>query len=105
VPYADLERQRSYNRDWMRLRRAGECGTPGGTILPLPFRLQTAADVLDLLGEEIGAVRADPEAGTLEKARVVGYLTSIALRAVEVADVSARVEALEAVLKHRKRGT
>jgi hypothetical protein len=102
VPYADLDRQRAYKRDWMRLRRAGECGTPGGTVLPLPVRLEAATDVLDLLGEEIAAVRADQDAGTLEKARVVGYLSSIALRAVEVADVTARVEALEGVLKRRR---
>jgi hypothetical protein len=102
MPYANLDRQREYKREWMRLRRAGECGTPGGTVLPLPFRLQTAADVLGLLGEEIAAVRADSEAGTLEKARVVGYLSGVALRAIEVADVTARVEALEAVLKRRQ---
>jgi hypothetical protein len=103
MPYADLERQRAYKRKWMQMRRAGECGTPGGTTLPVSFRVQTAADVLDLLSNEIEAVRGDPEAKTLEKARVVGYLAGIALRAVEVAQLSGRVEALEAVLKARRR--
>jgi hypothetical protein len=91
MPYADLERQRAYKRGWMQMRRAGECGTPGGTTLPVSFRVQTAADVLDLLSNEIEAVRGDPEAKTLEKARVVGYLAGIALRAVEVAQLSGRV--------------
>ena len=41
--------QRAYKREWARMERAGVCGTPGGTLL-LPFRLQTARDVLALLG-------------------------------------------------------
>lgn len=102
MPYKDPEKQRAYKREWMRMRRAGERGTPGGTLLPLPFRLRTAQDVLALLAEQVEAVRQDPEAETLEKARVIGYLCGIALKAVEVADLSARIEALETVLKERR---
>ncbi len=58
--------------------------------------------MLALLEEQVNAIRNAPEAGTLEKARAVGYLASIALKAVEVADLSARVEAVERVLKRRK---
>lgn len=101
MPYADPDKQRAYKREWARMRRAGERGTPGGTI-PLPFRLRTAQDVLALLEEQVGAVRNDQEAGTLEKARTIGYLASIALKAAEVADLAARIEALEAALKARK---
>ena len=103
MPYRDSDRQRSYKRHWARLHRAGESGTPGGT-LPLPFRLQTARDVLGLLEEQIGAVRADPHAATLEKARTIGYLAAVALRAVETADLAGRLEALEHVLKGRQAG-
>jgi hypothetical protein len=67
----------------------------------LPFRLKTAADVLELLQEQVEAVRAEPEAGTLEKARVVCYLAGIALKAIEAGNLAARIEMLEAVLKQR----
>jgi len=104
LPYRDPEKQKAYKREWMRMRRAGERGTPGGTLLPLPFRLTTAQDILALLAEQVEAVRQDPVAGALEKARCIGYLAGIALKAVEVADLSSRVEALEQVLKGRKAG-
>ncbi len=101
MPYADPERRRSYKREWARMDRAGECGTPGGTPLPLPFRLQTAADILELLQEQVAAVRSEADAGTLEKARTIGYLAGIALKAIEAGDLAGRLEALEAVLKQR----
>ena len=85
------------------MQRAGR-QTVGQPLIPLPIRLKTARDVLALLEEQINAVREEPEAGTLEKARTTGYLASIALKAVEVADLSARVEAMERVLKGRKVG-
>jgi len=72
----------------------------GPRSLP-PRRLQTAQDVIDLLQQQVAAVRADRKAGTLEKARAIGYLASIALRAIDAGNMAARVEALEAVLKHR----
>ena len=74
---------------------------PGTTPLPLPFRLQTATDVIDLLQEQVAAVRNEQEAGTLEKARTIGYLAGIALKAIEAGNLAARLEALELVLKQR----
>jgi hypothetical protein len=67
----------------------------------LAFRLQTAQDVIDLLQEQVEAVRGEKKAGTLEKARTIGYLAGIALKAIEAGNMAARVEMLEAVLKHR----
>src|SRR5215218_8005775 len=102
MPYRDPEKQRDYQREYKRMQRAGSSQTPGQTLVPLPFRLKTARDVLALIEEQVNAVREEPEAGTLEKARAVGYLAGIALKAVEVADLSVRVESLEQVLKRRK---
>ena len=104
MPYRDPEKQRDYQREYKRMQRAGSSQTPGQTLVPLPFRLKTARDVLALIEEQVNAVREEPEAGTLEKARAVGYLAGIALKAVEVADLSGRVEALEQVLRRRKAG-
>ena len=105
MPFGDPERARDYQREYRRTRRcAGDvCTTPGTSSLPLPFRLQTAADVLDLLAEQVQAVRTEKDAGTLEKARAVGYLAAICLRAIEAGDLAARLEAVEAILKQRNK--
>jgi hypothetical protein len=102
VPYKDADKQRAYQRDYGRLRRAGETQTPRQTLVPTEFRLKTAADVVALLEEQVAAVRDDPTLGTVERARTIGYLAATALRAIEAGDMAARVEALEAVLKVRK---
>ena len=102
MPYKDADQQREYQREYGRLRRAGDAQTPGQTAIPLPFRLKTAADVLALLEEQVGAVRGDSKLTTVERARTVGYLAGVALRAIEAGDLAARVEAVEAVLKGRR---
>ena len=104
MPYKDPETRRDYQRDYKRMQRAGSGQTPGQTLLPPSFRLKTAQDVLELLQEQINNVRQEPDARTLEKARAVGHLAGIALKAVEVANLSARLEAVEQVLRRRKAG-
>src|SRR5436305_11514952 len=100
MPYADLDKARDYQRDYRRLRRNGDqCTTPVHPAIPVEFRLKTAADVLALLEEQVSAVRSDQAAGTLEKARTIGYLMGISLKAIEAGNLAARIEALEAVLK------
>jgi hypothetical protein len=102
MPYADLDRARDYQRKYRRIRRAGDdCTTPSTAPVPLPFRLQTAADVLEMLEHQVTAVSDDGKVGTVEKARTIGFLCSIALRAIEAGNLAARIEALEAVLKVR----
>lgn len=102
MPYRDPDRARDYQREYRRTRRTGDsCTTPCTTPLPLPFRLKTAADVLQLLEEQVEAVRAESEAGTLEKARTIGYLAGVSLKAIEAGNLAARIEMLEAILKQR----
>jgi hypothetical protein len=108
VPYSDPDRARGYQREYRRSRRAGDlCTTPCTTPVPADFRLKTAADVLALLEGQVAAVLAAPadEAGTLEKARAVGYLAGLSLKAIEAGNLAARLEALEATLKLRRNGT
>lgn len=102
MAYADPAKQRDYQREYKRLKRAGDCQTPGRTQLPAEFRLRTAQDVLELLAEQIEAVRADEQIATTERARTIGYLCGISLKAVETADLAERIEAIERTLKHRK---
>ncbi|HTU18562.1 MAG TPA: hypothetical protein VMG10_10920 [Gemmataceae bacterium] len=69
---------------------------------PLPRRLQTAQDVIDLLEEQVEALRAEPWAGVVQKARAIGYLAGLARKAIETGTLAARLEMLEAVLRHRE---
>jgi hypothetical protein len=73
-----------------------------GTPASEPRRLQTPQDVIDLLQEQVEAIRHDACAGTLEKARAIGCLAGIARRAIETGTLAQRLEILEAVLKGRK---
>lgn len=100
MPYKDPQKQRSYQQEYQRRRRHGAC-PPGSVELPAPFRLRAAQDLVSLLEEQVEAVRSDPLAGTLEKARCVGSLVNVALRALEQRDLTARIEALEALHKTR----
>ena len=68
---------------------------------PQPRRLQTAQDVIDLIQEQVEALRAERWAGTVQKARAIGYLAGIARKAIETGTLAARLEILEAVLRQR----
>ena len=75
MPYADPEQAKDYQRTYRRSRRAGDdCTPPGQTQVPVEFRLQTASDVLALLGEQAEAVLNDAELGTVERARTICLL-------------------------------
>ncbi len=102
VPYNEPDRRRDYDREYKWTGRTGGGSTPGQTLVPLPFRLKTAADALKLLEEQVAAVREDPEAGTLERARCVGYLVGAVLEAIEARRQVARLEAVESDLKARR---
>ena len=69
---------------------------------PPPRKLQTAQDVVNLLEEQMEAVRAEPWAGTLEKARALDRLADTARKAIEASSTAARIELLETILKQRK---
>jgi hypothetical protein len=102
MPYADADVNREYQREHKRLTRAGDCRTPCRTALPGEFRLRTARDVLELLERQVDAVQNDSELGTVERARTVGFLAGVSLRAIEAGDLSARLEALELTLRKRE---
>ena len=102
MPYSPPNKARNYQRDYRRLRRAGDCTTPCTTQVPMVFRLKTAADVLRLVEEQVDAVRSDADSGPLDKARCIGFLGGVALRAIETGNLAARLEAMEAAMKRRK---
>lgn len=93
MPYADPEKRKAYQRDYSRRRRAGLPGKSPSN-LPRTLKVTTARDVLELLSETIGEVRKT-KGETFVKARVIAYLAGVTLKAVETADIEARLEALE----------
>jgi hypothetical protein len=70
-------------------------------VTPAPLPLRHPADVVDLLAEQAEAVRRDPHADPLDRARTLGFVGVLALRAMEAAEGRARLEALERALKLR----
>jgi hypothetical protein len=72
-----------------------------GDAAPPAQPMKTIHDVIELLNEQVQAVRADRAAGALEKARLLGYLCSTAARVIKTGDLDDRVKLLEAILKVR----
>lgn len=102
MPFKDPEARRDYQRQRARLRRAGKVDAPAKVSLPAPLRIQTARELLSLLEEQLNALRSDAALGTVERARSIGALAGVSLRAIEVAGLEDRVLALEKVLAHRR---
>jgi len=95
MPYKDPEKQKEYQRQWQRQKRAGE--TVGFKVLRVssPEEIRTAQGLLSVLGNLIGEVLTTKQGDIFMKARTAGYLISIGLKAVEVADLETRLTNLE----------
>lgn len=106
MPYRDPARQRRAKAESARRARAAARGGTGGgpwNPIPAPVRLETALDALALVREEIANVRAAADVSAPDRARCVGYLLSVGLRAIEAGNLELRLEALEAALAARPR--
>jgi hypothetical protein len=65
-------------------------------------KLRTHEDLIDLLREQIEAIRAEPWATTLQKARAIASLARVARQVIAGDILGARIEILETVLRQRK---
>ena len=74
MPFKSAEDRRAYQRERRRLERAARTGASVSLSLPAEVRVQTARDVLDLIAEQINAVRQDRSLRSVERARTVGAL-------------------------------
>ncbi len=103
MPFKDPDAQRAAQREWARRHRSGDNRTRRTVepLLPAEFRVRTAADILELLSAQIEELRR-AKLDRVAKARTIGYLCSVALRAVETAGLEARVEAIERTLGTRR---
>ena len=98
MPYKDPEKRREYNTNYQRTRRAGSSGNTS-VECPTSVRVKTAQDVLALLEATINEAR-QAEADTLVKARCIGYLAGVTLKAVETANLEAQVVEIKEILKN-----
>lgn len=95
MPYKDHERQREYQRQWQRARRAGKAVEFKVLRVSSPEEMRTAHALLNVLGGLIKQVLETKEGDVFMRSRTAGYLISIGLRAVEVADLEGRLANLE----------
>lgn len=95
MPFKDSLRQREYQRQWQRARRAGEA--TGFKVLRVssPAEIRTANALLSVLAGLIKQVLETKEGDVFMRSRTAGYLISIGLKAVEVADLEGRLTNLE----------
>ncbi len=100
MPIKDDDARRKYNREYARLRRAGLTGSqrvkPSVALMQdEDLRLETVRDYLDVINRVIVDVRNDEYSNTIQKARAVGFLINIALKALELSSIEERLSALE----------
>lgn len=81
---------------------ARRCVSGDASHLPQATKIRTPEDLLNLLDEQIDAIRATPWAGPMQKAQAIGVLAGIARKVMDDHTTAARIEVLEAVLKQRR---
>lgn len=64
--------------------------------------VRTPAEVRRVLATAIERVAANPDLDPIRKAQTLAQLTRVALRAMELETLNARVEAIESTLRMRK---
>jgi hypothetical protein len=102
MPYKNPDRQRAAKAEHARRKRAAGLEPKRGTpLVSGEIRIATARDVLGVIEGQVAAVLGDGELGTPERARTAATLCGVALRAIEAADLAARVESLERALEAR----
>ena len=94
MPFRDVEDRRAYQREWTRARRSGLSDAASTRLSPTPEDQASAAALLGLLWAQLAMVR-DSNADPLARARCIGYLAAVTLRATETASLEARLAALE----------
>ena len=93
MPYKDPEKVKEYQRNYQRQKRSAEVKQPEKKPLTAE-EIATAAGLRDLLADVIAEVRA-ADLDTIIKARCIGYLAGVTLKAIEIGDLEARLIALE----------
>ncbi len=95
MPYKDPNKQKEYQRQWQRSRRARDGAGLKVIRVSSPEEIRTANALLTVLAGLIKEVLETKEGDVFIRSRTAGYLISIGLKAVEVADLETRLSNLE----------
>jgi hypothetical protein len=93
MPFKDPERAKQYQREYKRSRRAAEV-VPVKKTTYNPEQIATAKGLLQILSDTIAEV-FNTEADVFIRARCIGYLVGVGLRAVELAELESRIAIIE----------
>ena len=96
MPFKDPDRRREYHRNYQRVRRAGTGESYHETVKPED--IESAQGMLRVLSKYIALVDA-AKADVFVKARAIGFLVSIGLKAVDTAEIARRLQVVEERLK------
>lgn len=96
MPFKDLEERRRYDRERKRRLRSEPAAV--SLVFDAPERLRLAEDVEVILAYAITLAVSDTKARGVERARTLGYLSSIALRLIEAHELQSRLEVIEEAL-------
>lgn len=107
MPYKNAEDRRANDRERKRRERAGVVeaieGTDKNVSASLP-KHPTIANVTEAVAAEINRVR-ETRAEPLTRARTVGYLAGVLIKALEIGEIEERLVTLEsAALLPERRG-
>ncbi len=91
MPFKSKEKQREYQRNWQRDRRAG---VPSKRVQSSTEDIRTAQGMLDVLTELLSQL-IKAEADLFLKARTIAYVVSVGLKACETAELERRLNVLE----------
>jgi hypothetical protein len=93
MPYKDKEKSKEYIREYQRKRRRGLTLEKRCKALE-PIMIETVQDVKAVLAEFINEVRVSG-ADIILRARCIGYLAGVILKAIEVGDLETRLQKIE----------
>jgi len=120
MPFKDPQKRKQYHKDRRERQKkervegvkAPPGGNPGNPVNPTgdplppvppdfgirtdPAPFATARDILAVLWEQVNDCRADRTATVQARARTIGFLSQVGLKAVEVTDLAERLAVLEA---------
>ena len=102
MPYSDPEKQREYKRNWQREKRERdrqERAEGAGT------QLQSPDDVLEVIEEQVDALRRDRRLRSTERAKAIALLTAQSLKVIEARDVGRKVAGIASVVSRREPAT
>jgi len=90
MPYKDPAKQKEYQREWQRSRRAAIPGRVQSSITDI----RTAQGMLDILSSILRELM-EAKADLFMKARTIAYVVSVGLKGVEIAELERRLQILE----------